>query len=223
MAQMTNRGLSLPFARFAPEEQALFSVGLLLALMVGVVLGGLWWIDQALVGKAVAVMAAVIVGGRIPAVLTGLEVGLGSGAIIALLSLFNSCWLLLAFPLFSSFHRRAVELQLLGGLFGAVEDRAREQQRLLAAFGIWALSIFVWLPFPLTGGFVGAVIGLLLGVPVLRLIALVLLSMWAGIATWTLGFEYLYLIEGQGGRIACWVITAAILIWSLAARVRRTA
>jgi hypothetical protein len=48
----------------------------------------------------------------------------------------------------------------------------------------------------------------------------VLTSMWVGVITWTLLFDYLFLFTGRAGKVAAWIVTGAFLVYSLFARRR---
>ena len=72
-----------------------------------------------------------------------------------------------------------------------------------------------------TGAIVGSLIGLVLGIPLRRLMYLVILSMWSGIVMWTFGMEFVYLFAGTTGKIICYAVTAGVLGYSLALRVGR--
>jgi uncharacterized membrane protein len=220
LQQMLPSVLSLPVRHLSSEERGLLLAGMTLLSTGVAALAVCWLLDEAAFLRIGAVIVAAVIGGRTPAILAGLEVGLGSGAIVALLILTNTSWLLLALPVFSLFHRRMVEAGALGGLLGAVEHRARKRKRLVATLGGWALAALVWLPLPMTGAFVGAIIGRLMGMPLIRLMVLVLASMWVGVASWTLGFEYLFVFGGLLGKVVCYGVTGVILVWSLALRVR---
>jgi hypothetical protein len=47
--------------------------------------------------------------------------------------------------------------------------------------------------------------------------------MWVGIFTWSVGFEHLIALTGVTGKIICWAVTGAILLYSVIARVRQVA
>jgi uncharacterized membrane protein len=170
--------------------------------------------------RLVALLVATLMGGRISGILTGLELGLGPARTATLIGLLNTGLLLSVFPAFAGLSRQAVSRGPLSRMFSTTQTRADAHARTLATIGTWALPVFVWLPFPLTGAFVGAAIGLLLHMPWWRLLAVVLGSMWFGIVTWTWGVDYLLLVSGPAGSVACWVITAAVVAYSLATRLR---
>lgn len=188
--------------------------------MEAVALGVLWILDPALCRKILAVMAAAFFGGRMPGILTGLELGLGS-ALTSLVNIaFNTCWLLLLLPAFQRATAGAGSSELVRRFFSGAERRARQQTARIGRIGILGLVLFVWLPLPGTGAFVGALIGLLLGMPMVRLLPLLLVSMWVGVVSWTYGIDWIFLFTGKTGHIVAWVVTGICLLWACVARFR---
>lgn len=203
------------------ELRYVLAAGVLLLLALATLLALAVAVDRNLFVRAGAVIVASLVGGRMPAVLTGLEVGFHSTIIAALLMLINTGWLFVAYPLFVLFSKQLREFRLLGKMLSGTSDRATTQARTVQRLGTWALPVFIWLPFPMTGAVVGAAIGLLLGMPHRRLLYVVVLSMWCGILSWSFGFEQLFDLGGLTGRVACYVITAAIIVYSIVVRIRQ--
>ena len=78
------------------------------------------------------------------------------------------------------------------------------------------------MPFPGTGAFFGALIGLMLGMPMTRLAPLLFLSLWAGVISWTYGIDWLFVFTGRTGHIVAWVLTGLLLLWAAISRFRGT-
>jgi uncharacterized membrane protein len=172
-------------------------------------------IDSKLAAGIVAVAGASYLGGRMAGILTGLELGFRTVEISLIICCLNTCWLLLALPLFQMVSRRIDPPGFLRSVFGRAKQRAKTTSRWLDGAGVLGLAVFVWLPFPFTGAFAGALVGLLMGIPLRRLVPVLLVSMWIGVATWTLGFEALYLVEGTAGRISAWLLTIGLVAVSV--------
>lgn len=191
-----------------------------MAVMELTVLGILWFVDPMLCRTIFAVMAAAFFGGRMPGILAGLELGLGS-FLTSLVNIgFNTCWLLMMLPLFQRATAKAGSSKFVRRFFSGAEHRAREQRVRVGRLGTIGLIFFVWLPLPGTGAFVGALIGMMLGMPLGRLVPLLLLSMWAGVISWTYGIEYIFLFTGRIGHIVAWVLTGILLAWAAVSRFR---
>ena len=179
-----------------------------------------WATDTALFAKVMAVLGAAYVGGRMAGILTGLELGLGNLLTAMVILLLNTGFLLLALPIFRMATERVDPPRWLASFFRGADQRARSQNQRLQTYGILGLVIFIWLPLPFTGAFIGALVGLLMGFSVARLLPVVLLTMWVGVFTWTWGFDFIFLFTGTAGRVVAWVLTAVFLVYSVVIRLR---
>jgi uncharacterized membrane protein len=198
----------------------LLGAGLALLAVELVALGILWIADPPLCRRVLAVVAAAFFGGRLPGILAGLELGLGS-ALTSLVNIaFNTCFILLLLPLFQKVTSSAGSSAWARRFFRGAEDRARRQHGRIGRFGTVGLAFFVWLPFPGTGAFFGALIGLMLGMPMTRLAPLLFLSLWAGVISWTYGIDWLFVFTGRTGHIVAWVVTGLLLLWAAISRFR---
>jgi len=185
-------------------------------------LGVLWATDSALFAKVMAVLGAAYVGGRMAGILTGLELGLGNPTVSIVIILLNTGFLLLALPIFRIATRSVNPPRWLASRIRNSEKRAQSQNRRLQSLGIFGLVLFIWLPFPFTGAFLGALIGILMGIPLIRLVPIVLLTMWFGVVTWTWGIDYIFLFTGTTGHIVAWILTGLFLAYSVVIRFRDT-
>ena len=183
-------------------------------------LGVLWATDTTLFTKVMAVLGAAYVGGRMAGILAGLELGLGNPTISMVIILLNTGFLLLALPIFRIATRSVNPPRWLASRIRSSEQRARSQNRRLQNLGIFGLVLFIWLPFPFTGAFLGALIGLLMGISMVRLVPIVLVTMWIGVITWTWGIDFVVVFTGEAGRVTAWVLTALILVYSVVIRFR---
>ena len=193
---------------------ALVAVGNLTAL------GVLWAADTVLFAKVMAVLGAAYIGGRMAGILTGLELGLGNLITSMVIILFNTGFLLLALPIFRIATRSVNPPHWLKRSFRGSERRARSQNQRLQNLGVFGLVLFIWLPFPFTGAFLGALIGLLMGIPLVRLVPIILVTMWIGVVTWTWGIDFVILFTGTAGRVTAWMLTGAFLVYSVVIRLR---
>jgi len=198
-----------------PTERRLFLAGgsLLIAEVVG--LCALSVVLPRLAAKIAAVVLSISVGGRSLAIATGLAVGLDAGAIILILSLFNTMWILIFYSLTVSAYANLVAWPFLERLVRPTSRLAERQRESLRRWPALGLFVFIWLPFPWTGAAVGAVMGFLLGMPSGRVMCIALPAMLFSVITWTLGFDYLFLFQGTAGR----AISAALVVAILAAAV----
>jgi uncharacterized membrane protein len=181
----------------------------------------LWLTDPDLGSRVAAVTVAAFVGGRMPGILAGLELGLGGLATATLNIALNTCWLLLALEPLERVATGARSWRPLRRLVRDAERRAGSMGSGTDRIGALALAVFVWLPTPGTGAIVGAAIGLVMGMGPARMLPLVLGSMWLGIVSWTYGVEALVLFTGDAGRVIAWVATIGLLAGGLVGRPRR--
>jgi uncharacterized membrane protein len=205
------------------EVRRMQAILLLGVFLVTASLGGLVWLFLHRTDDFVrvsTVMGAVLVGGRIPGILAGFEVGLGTFGTIVALGMTNTTWFSLVYPALTKVFRHVRTVALVERIFRRAEEQAVGQVQRVSALGAWGLPIFVWLPLPLTGAAVGAVLGLIMGMPRVRVFVVVLSSMWVGVITWTVLFDYLFLFTGRTGKIAAWIVTGAFLLYSLCAQRR---
>ncbi len=202
--------------------RALLWLGALVAAGNLTALGVLWATDTVLFAKVMAVLGAAYVGGRMAGILTGLELGLGNPITSMVIILFNTGFLLLALPVFRMATRSVNPPRWLEARFRSSEERARSQNQRLESLGVFGLVLFIWLPFPFTGAFLGALIGLLMGISMVRLVPIVLVTMWIGVITWTWGIDFVFLFTGTAGRITAWVLTGIFLVYSVVIRLRNS-
>jgi uncharacterized membrane protein len=199
-------------------DRVLLTIGWSLVAVDVIILGSLSVVRPDILPRVMAVIVAAFFGGRMPGILTGLELGLGSLATSLTLILLNTAWLLLMLPLFRRFSTRMSGSKLARRFFSGAERQAKAKSDALKNLGLVGLVFFIWLPFPLTGAFVGALAGLLMGAAMGRLVPVVLASMWIGVVTWTWGVEYVFVFTGPTGHIVAWLLTAGFLVYSVAVR-----
>ncbi len=200
--------------------QILLAAGVLIAAGNLTALGVLWATNTVLFAKVMAVLGAAYVGGRMAGILTGLELGLGSPITSMVIILFNTGFLLLGLPIFRIATRSVNPPRWLENRLRSSEQRARSENQRLENLGIFGLVLFIWLPFPFTGAFLGALIGLLMGVPLVRLVPIVLVTMWIGVVTWTWGIDFVILFTGTAGRVTAWMLTGVFLVYSVVIRLQ---
>lgn len=218
--QTDSRSHSMRIMSQNNATRVLLWLGALVAAGNLTALGVLWATDTALFTKVMAVLGAAYLGGRMAGILAGLELGLGNPTISIVIILLNTGFLLLALPVFRIATRSVNPPRWLASRIRSSEQRARSQNRRLQNLGIFGLVLFIWLPFPFTGAFLGALIGLLMGISMVRLVPIVLLTMWVGVVTWTWGIDFVVLFTGEAGRVTAWVLTGLILVYSVVIRFR---
>ena len=193
-------------------NKTLFVSGVTLALTIGLFLLSVFLLDRSFFLKLSGTIVASVAGGRSTAILAGLEFRLHPLIISTLVFSINLAWLCTMLPLLITFYHHLVEVKYVGKMLESTKERAQSQKTKVALWGSWALPFFIWLPFPFTGSFAGAVIGFLLGIPMTRLLIIVISSMLVGIVSWTYGFDYFFFLTGTTGKIITYVIIAGFII-----------
>ena len=179
----------------------LFISGATLAFCIGFLMLMLFFVERPLFFRLSGTIVASIAGGRTTAILAGLEFKLHPAIISSLVFFINLSWLCTMLPLLITFYHHLVEIKYVGRILESTKERAQSQKSKVALWGSWALPVFIWLPFPFTGSFAGAVIGFLLGIPMTRLLTIVISSMLVGIVSWTYGFDYFFFVPRIAWRI----------------------
>lgn len=201
--------------RLRSDNRSIFILGVFLLLLMIAWFVPSFIIDRKNTLKVLCIILASLAGGRLPAIMTGMELGLRNLTIVSVLFFCNLCWLLLMLPLICSFYDNVVHVKVVGRLLHSAKGRAIQESRRVSSVGIYALPIFVWLPFPFTGSLVGAVIGHIIGIPTTKLLILVVTAMWAGISSWTFGLEHLVYLTGITGKVICYSAIVIVLIYAL--------
>ena len=165
--------------------------------------------------KIMAVILGTVIGGRMAAIFTGIELGLYSLYIIIILFIFNTAWLFIIFPLISTFYHRVIEIKILGKVLHSTKRTAQIQKDKITQYGAWGLPVFIWLPFPWTGAVIGAVIGFLLGISTKKIMLISVISMLIGVISWTYGFQYMLYFTGTAGKIVSIIFLLLILFSSV--------
>jgi len=202
-------------------EGLIFRLGCSSFIVQVILLIILWMINPALAAQIVAIITASLMGGRMASVLTGLEFGISSVALILLLAIFNASWVLVFYPLIVTFsHHMMVKIKSVNKIINATKKTAEKQKERITQYGTWGLAFFVWLPFPWTGALIGSVVGFLIGLSTKRTILIVMPCMLLGIASCVFGFKYLFLVTGSTGKIITLLVVGGIIFSSLFFRLR---
>ena len=188
-------------------------------MLEGALLVMLGFFSPVLLGDILTVFTTGLVGGRMAAISLGLEFGFQPLAIVILLSVFNSTWLFVFYPLITVVFEYVVEVKLLGSMISKTKRIAEFQKKRIEKYGLIGLFVFVWLPFPWTGSLVGALVGKLSGLSTRKVLMIVMPAMYVSIFSWTIIFKDMFQFLGKfDARISTGVV-AAIVIYSLSVRV----
>jgi uncharacterized membrane protein len=189
-------------------------------IIVGIVLLGIelvfliFWliVNSSFAAKILSMVAANHLGGRLAFIGVGLENGLSSYLIIAIIVFYNTTYLLLMYSIFVFFSERVKKLKFIRNYIESIQNKAKNKKRLFKKWNWFGLSLFVWIPLPWTGAVIGSYIAHLEGYDTREAFLIVIPSMWVGIISWTLWFDELYGFIEQFGKGRTIFLTIFLLI-----------
>ena len=169
-------------------ERSLWAWGVSLALLEGLILAGLFATDAMTGLKVLSMIGACHLGGRLAFIGAGLEHGFSALSIVAIASLHNGVVLLLVYSLWLRLSKRLEAVPFIARL----SEKARLSRSLRPRWSLVGIAIFIWLPLPMTGAVVGAILAHIEGYAPRQVVTLACGSMVLGVITWTVAFEPLY-------------------------------
>lgn len=202
-------------------EAVILKYGCILFSLEATFYGFLWIYNPALFKKLIAMIGAVIVGGRVPAILVGLELELNQFTIILFLFIYNFIILMVIYPLMVLFHKNVFKGKFLGNIMNSTRKKAETKKNKIMKFGLAGLFVFVWFPFPWSGSIVGSTIGYLMGIPTRITLLTVVPAMLIGTISWTMGFRSFFILTESPGKLIALSLIAVVLLASLLSRLRR--
>jgi uncharacterized membrane protein len=156
-----------------------------------------------------SMVVACHLGGRLAFIGTGFAGGFSSVEIIGITAWHNATMLMLIFPVFLLLSERLDRVPWLAKL----RDTVRLRQRLRSRWNLFAIAVFIWVPLPMTGCLVGALLAHVEGYEPKQVLPMALGAMFAGVVCWTLLFEPLYAwMKGIGPHVATFVTLVLILL-----------
>jgi len=170
------------------------------ALVIGIVLFGLELgififllvLDASLAVEVLSMIAANHIVGRLAFIGTGLEFGLAAPLIIFIIIFHNTSYLIIVNSLMVFFGEKAGKLKFIRRLIESKKERAKEITQSTTKWSWLSISLFVWLPFPMTGAVMGSLIAYVEGYSIKDALLIVIPSMWIGVICWTLWLDELY-------------------------------
>jgi uncharacterized membrane protein len=187
----------------------MFIWGLGLALVELVLLAGLVAVDTGMGLRVLTMIGANHLGGRLAFIGAGFQGGLSALSITGIVSYHNSTVLLLVYPLCLLLSERLKRAPFFARLLESV----RLSRSLRTRWNLLAIAIFIWVPLPMTGAVVGALLAHLEGYEPKRVLPVALGSMLVGVVSWTLAFEPFYAwMRGIGPHVTTGVTLFLVLL-----------
>jgi uncharacterized membrane protein len=192
--------------------------GLGLALVEALFLVGLLAADPGTGLRVLSMIGACHLGGRLAFIGTGFENDFSAPAIAAIVSFHNSTVLMLIYPLCLLLAQRLERVRFLANLC----DKARLSRSLRPRWNLLAIAFFIWVPLPMTGAVVGALLAHLEGYEPKQVVPVALGSMLVGVIMWTVAFEQLYAwMRGIGPNVTTGVTLLLVLLPVVLTALRR--
>ncbi len=207
--------------RLRKTEKSIFQLGLVLLIGEAAFLVVVAIVRPPLFAKMLALISAILVGGHLGSIPAGLAMGFRPAEVICMLCLFNLMWLFLLFTVIIRLSDRSVTRGFMSRMVQDTHRIADRQRQRVGRFGMLGLAVFVWLPFPWTGSLVGAVVGLLMGMSIERIMFVVVPSMITAITTWTLGFAYVLNLMAHIKKWLSPAFAACLILLALLLHLRR--
>jgi len=172
-------------------------------------------LDTSFAGKILSMISANHIGGRLAFIGLGLEYGLHSPLIIFIIIFYNTTYLLILNSLIVYFWEHTARLKIIDNFVGSMKKKAIVRTQTMKKWNWFSISLFVWLPFPMTGAVMGSLIAYLEGYNIRNALLTVIPSMWIGVICWTLWFDELYEFIEQFGKGKTIILTICLLILPL--------
>lgn len=197
------------------DRRMAFTLGLLLfGTELGVYIF-LLVLDSSLAAEILSMISANHLGGRLAFIGVGLEFRLPAYLIIYIIIFYNTTYLLIMNFLIVYFWERTARLKIINNFIGSLKKKAITRTQTMKKWNWISISLFVWLPFPMTGAVTGSVIAHIEGYNIKDALLMVIPSMWIGVICWTLWFDELYKFFVQFGKGKTIFLTLFLLILPL--------
>jgi uncharacterized membrane protein len=172
-------------------------------------------LDSTLAVKILSMISANHLGGRLAFIGLGLELGLPSSLIIFVIILYNTTYLLILNSLIVYFQEKIQKVKFIRHYTETLKKKAEMRARFMKKWSWMGITVFVWLPFPMTGAVMGSIIAYIEGYNIRNTLLMVIPSMWLGVVCWTLWFDELYVFIDQFGKGRTLILTLSLILLPL--------
>jgi len=165
-----------------------------------------------------SMIGACHLGGRLAFIGSGFEGGLPALAIVGIVTFHNSTVLLLVYPLCLLLSQNLGRVPFLASL----REKVQLSRNLRSRWNLLGIALFIWVPLPMTGAVVGALLAHFEGYKPRQVLPVALGAMAAGVVSWTLAFEQLYAwMRGIGPHVTTAVTLLLVLLPLVLSALRR--
>lgn len=201
---------------FKGKEGNIFLLGLILTFCLLIFIIISYQIDALYASKITGIVFSNLFIGRVPALSFGYAANLSHFTVIGINIIVELILVSIILPLFILSFRGILKIKLLENFFIQVQQKRIEHQEKFNKYGKFALFVFVFIPFWMTGPIVGAIIGFLIGIEYYTIIIIVFLATMIAITLWGLFLQeivdFLIVWDNQFLWIGLFIFVLALLV-----------
>lgn len=169
-----------------------FALGIVLFGLELVIFISLLVLNSSFATKILSMILANHLGGRVAFIGVGMEFDFPAPLIIFIIIFYNTTYLLIVNYLIIFLWEQTERLKITKRFIESIQKNAKGTTQTFRKWNWFSISLFVWLPFPMTGAVMGSLIAHIEGYNIKDALLMVIPSMWIGVICWTLWFDELY-------------------------------
>lgn len=158
-----NKNNSTKFNLHKSREGRILIVALCSILAYCIYLGILFFTSNKLFQIIVGMTATHLVFGRAAGMSFGYTMGLGNEYVLVINMIIETIVVILFYPLFVLSWEKLLVIKQLNNFMAKISKNAEKNRKVIKKYGLFALTLFVFIPFWMTGPLVGAAIGFIIG------------------------------------------------------------
>lgn len=203
-----------------PEGKILLGGLLMVALYIGaIILSALLFPETYKLLTTVA--ASHIVIGRVPGITVAFAMEAPLSVAAGLNIYIETVMVLLLYPLFILSWNKLIASTTLDAWIGKARNSAEQYRPYIEKYGRVGLFVFVWIPFWMTGPFIGSIIGYLMGFRHRVTLSIVISGTALATVCWALVLQYMHEWALEIDPRAPWIIIGLMLLLVVLAYVIR--
>jgi len=189
-----------------------FALGIVLFGLELVIFISLLVLNSSFAMKILSMILANHLGGRLAFIGVGMEFEFPTPLIIFIIIFYNTTYLLIVNSLIVFLWEKTERLKTTKHFIESIQKKTKGTTKTFRKWSWFSISLFVWLPFPVTGAVMGSLIAHIEGYNIKDALLMVVPSMWIGVICWTLWFDELYEWIETFGRDRTIFLTIFLLI-----------
>lgn len=174
------------------DRRMAFALGIVLFGLELVIFISLLVLNSSSATKILSMISADYLGGRLAFIGVGMEFEFPTPLIIFIFIFHNTTYLLIVNSLIVFLWEKTEKWRITKHFIESIQKKAKGTTQAYRKWNWFSISLFVWLPFPMTGAVMGSLIAHIEGYNIKDAFLMVVPSMWIGVICWTLWFDELY-------------------------------